>query len=304
MTRPWRQRAETLAAIGGLTVLLTACGGGGGGGAPALLDVETDPRVVRLEGIVDRADTLRVSDLYGQYTVSAQGTTVRDRLALAVSCAGTRCVIEGGEVIDLQQELRDPAVSIEIVENLGTFGGFDTATIRSRIDLSDRVPDVTVTAAPSVYTFGFWGKHGGAAVLRANGSLSGRTQGVPFTGDLSMAGAYVFGEATGTNPTGFGSATWRGVAEAAPTGSFIGRRQGTATITIPDLLAPRVGVEITVGGRTVGSWANLPLRDGAFAGGTPRRNRVEGAFYGSGHEETYGLFDTDAYVGAFGATRQ
>jgi len=84
------------------------------------------------------------------------------------------------------------------------------------------------------------------------------------------------------------------------------RHQGTSTITIPDLLVPSVDVEVEVHGDEIGSsaWTSIPLTAGHFAAGSKGQDRVEGNFYGDGHEETYGIFDTDAYVGAFGATRQ
>ncbi len=48
----------------------------------------------------------------------------------------------------------------------------------------------------------------------------------------------------------------------------------------------------------------------AARGGGDRRRSVEGAvlpqgrFHGPGHEEAWGVFDTGAFVGAFGARRQ
>ena len=116
--------------------------------------------------------------------------------------------------------------------------------------------------------------------------------------------AYAVGAASGTNPGGTGSATWSGVAEAASTRTFE-RRQGSATVTIADLSRPRVGVEIDVPGFAIGSpaWADMQLADGGFATGSAGADRLEGNFHGPDHDEAYGVFDTGAHVGAFGAKR-
>ncbi len=267
---------------------------------------------MRLENILESADTLNFSNLYGQYSVSVRGRPVSDRFIGMASCAGTRCVLEDADgeetEIDLKQDLIDPSVTIDEV-NLDERAGFDTATIIGRVDvldLSESVSDLTVTTVPSAYTFGFWGNHGSAGVILANGPIAGQTDtGISFSGTGSAAGAYAWGETSGTNPTGLGSATWRGVVEAVSTQTFE-RHQGTSTLTIPDLSMPLVGIEIEVPGHNIGSpaWDSIPLRNGSFAVGARGRDLLEGAFYGEGHEETYGLFDTGDYVGAFGAMQE
>ena len=121
---------------------------------------------------------------------------------------------------------------------------------------------------------------------------------------MRVASAFAAGEATGTNPTGMGSATWSGIAEAASTSTFQ-RREGIATVTIAELSRPRVGVEINVPGFAIDSstWTGIPLTNGHYASGTVGSDYLEGHFHGPSHEETYGVFDTGAYVGAFGAKR-
>ena len=42
----------------------------------------------------------------------------------------------------------------------------------------------------------------------------------------------------------------------------------------------------------------------AFAAGTAGSDYLTGNFHGPDHEEAYGVFDTGAYVGAFGAKRE
>ena len=77
-----------------------------------------------------------------------------------------------------------------------------------------------VTAGSSIYSYGFWGQHGFAALEIGSGPLSGEVDGTAFSGDFSFARAYAVGEVSGTNPTGAGSATWRGIAEASPAGTY------------------------------------------------------------------------------------
>lgn len=83
------------------------------------------------------------------------------------------------------------------------------------------------------------------------------------------------------------------------------RLAGTATVTIADLSRPRVGVAIDVPGHDIGApgWADMPLLDGRFSTGTAGTDYLAGDFHGPAHQEAWGVFDTGAYVGAFGATR-
>ena len=298
----------TLAAVLGV-LFLSACGGGGGGSSAGLSDeeldrVRSDPRVVRLGGILERADTLLIPSVHLRYSLSAQGQTLSDHLVERFSCVGARCVGDGGTVITVA-DLLDPDIDIDLTEvTLGSRGGFDTVTTAAKLDTSSSIQDVTITDLPSALSYGFWGQYGLAAVEIVDGRVAGSTQGVSFTGDMSWAAAYVVGDATRSSPAGMGSATWSGIAEAASTRTFQ-RRQGTATVTIADLSRPSVGVDIDITGFAIGSsaWSDMRLTNGQFAAGTVGANRLEGNFYGPNHEETYGTFDTDTYVGAFGAKR-
>ncbi len=49
--------------------------------------------------------------------------------------------------------------------------------------------------------------------------------------------------------------------------------------------------------------AALTLSNGQFAAGDVTSDHVTGDFYGPQHQESYGVFATDAYIGAFGARR-
>ena len=295
-------------------LMLAACDGGGGSPTPPdgeLDRLRSDPKIVRLEGIIQRSDTLLIPSNHFHYTITAEGETVSERLVERTSCAGSRCVGEDGtettvgDLIDFE----DPFADIgSTAVNLGSRSGFDTITATGNLDIEADVSadaaDFRLAADLNVDNYGFWGEHGFAAVQLLAASLSGQAEGTPYHGKASYAAAFAVGDATGTNPVGMGSATWRGIAEAASTRTFE-RRQGAATVTIADLSRPRVSVGIDVPGYAIdaSAWADMPLAGGRFASGTTGRDYLEGNFHGPDHGETYGVFDTGAYIGVFGAKR-
>ena len=142
-------------------------------------------------------------------------------------------------------------------------------------------------------------------VATSRGDLSGRYDGVSFSGRMSTATSLVAGEASGTNPVGIGGASWEGLAEAASLRSYT-RRQGTARISIADLSNPMVDVDVRIDGRSIGSsaWNDIPLDRGNYGAGSVGRDYLRGKFHGPNHEETYGVFDTGTWIGAFGAKRE
>ena len=163
----------------------------------------------------------------------------------------------------------------------------------------------TVTGA-AFRRYGFWGKYGWAAVEIGTGGLSAEAGGQTWTGSFTAAHAWAAGEPTGSNPSGTGSATWRGIAEAARTADFR-RFPGAAELRIADLSRPLVDVDIDLddGGDGVAlEWRGMALSAGAFDKGAAGTDRLSGRFHGPGHAEAFGTFDTGAYVGAFGAKRQ
>lgn len=322
------RRIAALAAVFGM-LFVSACGGGGGGGGGGSTPIESneelverirsDPRVVRLSEVAADANTLLVSSIYAPFSVTVldeNGAPVQqnDELVQGFECTGNSCVNVNSQIPYAVENFVPLNADIELTEtNLGPQGGFDTLTTGGRFDLSsDNLsgPGLSITNSSfSGIGYGFWSEYGFAVVEIGNGTMSGevvpdQAEPVSFTGELSWALAYVFGEASGTNPTGIGSATWNGIAEAASTDTFE-RRSGTATVTIADLSRPRVGVAIDIAGSPIGSaaWSDMPLTYGGFASGTPGTDGLEGNFHGPDHSETYGTFDTDTYVGAFGAKR-
>ena len=315
-----------------MLLLLAGCGGSGGnnevempedGGSngaempeDGLLSLTSDERGKRLVRIVERANTLHVPGAYVSYSVSVLGQTEGDSLFEAVSCEGIECAAVG--VDDLALDLGafiDLDSDISVSEaNLQSRDGFDTADVKGNLGLSDigeLLPQFTLTKIPEVQVYGFWGEHGMAGLALADGPYSGQIDDaalvIPFDGHMKAAIPFAFGDASDTNPSGTGSATWTGIAEAVSPRTFR-RREGTATLTIGDLSLPQptVSVVIDIAGSPIGGpgWTALPLDDGGFTVGTPGvDDYLEGNFHGAGHSEAYGVFDTDTFTGAFGAKR-
>lgn len=312
-------RLPLTAAFLAATLALGACGGGGGGGGSPTtggpppssgLSDSADPRVAQLGGLLERADTLRMSGLHGRWSLAATGgETIEDTFDEAVSCAGMRCVAADGTPTTVR-DLLDPSANIDPDSfeepAVGTRGGFDTMTTSGGFDdVRDTLPGLSVSVSPMVTGYGFWGEHGYAALALSTGTITAEIDGTSFSGDFSMAQAYVAGDAAGSNPAGTGSATWTGIAEASPADTNE-RLMGTARVTIANLSRPRVGVAIDVPGHAIGApgWADMRLGNGRFTSGTAGEDYLEGAFHGPGHEEAWGVFDTADHVGVFGAKRQ
>ena len=300
-------------------VALASCGGGNDGTSvlsqEQVNEVRRDPRVVALNDILNGVDTLLVPAVHVEFSGTGPSGTQRVEAALYGSCSGTECDFDDAETEGhISFDLEDfPVASDELDEDvnftaltLDKRGGFHTLHFESSGGLSEGLADADedddVTATGSGY--GLWAKYGFASTFIADVELSWEEDGDSYQATVDVAFSLAAGNATGSNPADMGSATWRGISEAVSTASFE-RRYGTATIRIPDLAQPSVDVDITVAGRQIGSasWGSIALRDGRYEIGISGRDYVVGDFYGPAHQETYGVFDTGAYVGAFGASR-
>ena len=177
----------------------------------------------------------------------------------------------------------------------GARGGFDTGTFTFIDEIEVPLAGAPRSATSELTNYGFWGEHGHAGLRTALSAT------VAFRG----MEAFALGAASRTNPAGTGSATWTGIAEAARKGSFE-RLQGTATVTVPDLARPRIGVAIDVPGHNIGApgWAGMALTGGSFTTGRKGTDYLAGSLHGPAHQEAWGVFDTQRYVGAFGAKRK
>ena len=293
---------------------LAACGGGGGGGGGnvPMPEVPDDgigdsmtgdgtTNIERLDRIFTDADTLQISSIYGEYETTALGQTGSGTYYITYDCSGTTCVSNLGLPVTIS-DIYDP--NNEQITQTVVFGereGFDT--VRATYNASYLVPGLE---SPDGTVFGVWGEHGYSSVSLLDGESSISLPNAPaITGESSIAASMMIGDSSGTNPTGLGSATWRGPAEVASKSTFV-RQAGSATIEIPNLSNPSVNVDVTVGGRSIApsSWDSVPVSQGLFGTGTHAVDYLRGGFFGPNHEESYGVFDTELYIGSFGAQRQ
>ena len=129
-------------------------------------------------------------------------------------------------------------------------------------------------------------------------------------GGASVAAALVRGAAPGTNPVS-GSGRWSGAMLGIDLGENDGTRGsavwGDADIVINDFQNPAVDVTFyniadlaTQSPRADMEWSGIPVASGAFEA-EDADSRIEGEFFGAGHEEVGGLFERDNITGSFGA---
>ena len=294
---------------------LTACSSGGGGDdTPDPFNLLSDERGLRLRTIVQDADVLLVPRLYLNFSNPQDPEGTETRQTLDASCAQATCTIATDTSI-MVQDIFDLSVRVSPEEaNLGSRGGFDTLVSTSRLRLAAGILGEGLSlASPSVTNYGFWGREGFAGVLIGDGPLTGTgvlggvQTNVPLDGNIAMA--FAAGNVRGTNPepgpSGNLDAAWDGIVEAISTRTF-DRREGTVRIAIGNLLNPLATVTIMLGDSLLvaeDTWTDLPVMNGAFGKGTHGLDYLEGNFHGSDEQEAYGVFDTDAYTGAFGAIR-
>ena len=149
-----------------------------------------------------------------------------------------------------------------------------------------------------------------------NGSIFGTTQ-IEFGASGSEQYrfiSYLTGVPATNNPSASGSetsATWNGttVASIKADRTFI---LGDATVTIPDFTNADVDVTLdnwrgldnqAVSGMSAIIYRDLDLAGGSFVPNNANE-QISGRFYGTGHTEVGGFFNTETVTGAFGGTRQ
>ena len=317
MMRRAARSAVFFAAALAAAFTLAACSSGGGGNGddeiPDPVDLMQDPRGQGLQAIVEDSDTLLIPSLRVEYSFSVgDAPASEETLAPAATCTGVSCTIGTDTNTTIQvQHIFDLSVGLGPGEAaLGQRGGFDTLESAGRLRLGDAILGENFhVVAPSVTNYGFWGEYGFAGVSIGTESLDGSFElealqaAVPITGDVAMA--FAAGDVNGLNPGGVGEAIWEGIAEAVSTRTFQ-RRTGSARVLISNLSSPTANVYIRLDETLIGptdGWTNMAVTAGAFSSGTAGTDLLQGNFHGPNHEETYGVFDTDAYTGAFGAMR-
>ena len=301
----------------GAALLLISCGGGGGGGSssggpaapgaggtpvntgPDLAEIRTltgaatsaetaADQEARAAGILARSDSLVASTMYGD-TASRDVPT----FTAAASCIGGTCTFtESSTGATVSAGLEDVDSSTDNAQAIGTKHGVTLLRLAGREDGVD------------FRTLGAWLDHSGFGVE----AIRFTYEGVRVDARYSLAG----GDLAGARP--LGSATWQGLMVGMPaTGTGRGDRlQGDASLTYSmdtqmlsaaftniqniDRLRAHSVASVRFTGVPVGA-------RGEFQAGVAG-NRIQGAFYGSGHAETAGAFEQSNIVGAFGAKRQ
>ena len=276
------------------------------------LDLTEDEVRGALTGIADSPDT----DSFLTSTLALL-VTGNDDIFTASDCEGLTCDAGGFRTVAIS----DLNLEGNEYQAVMTYGGISFAQSRA---LGDPLPLIGEAGTTTeVLNYGGWLEHhffGVQATFEMN--TEDPTRVAVFS--------YTAGDATGSNPDDSGSGTWNGVAIGVNLlERFEDRSLLTAdvTISIADFMSPtvdvlfdsikdlRTGNPLTVSGLTVESvnWAGLDLTDGSFGeelgdvndplNFSQPRKRIEGRFYGPGHEEVGGIFEYASVAGSFGAAR-
>ena len=284
-TASWPLHAAALAGV----LLLAACNSGGSGGGPVAPGADEPMTPVAMSSAA-----VLVSGLHFDYALArADSVPVAEAGSVGLDCPTVGC--GAGDLRELAGR-----------DGTGMRAGFATVTGASGgPPLTEVFSEASATVSEASFTrYGFWGEHGYAAVEIGTGALSASADGQRWNGTFLAAHAWAAGEPSRTNPAGVGSAVWRGIAGAARTRDFA-HLEGTVELRVTDLSRPLVEVDISLDGIDDPlRWAALPPAHGRFTAGALGRNYLAGRFHGDGHEEAWGVFDTGAYAGAFGAKRE
>ena len=290
--------------------LLLACGGGGGGGGGA---VAVNPLTTFVEAEDDNPTIQAVVEIAGEPNVTTGVDLLYSDIDTNTACpADVTCFLSlPGDPGDLIAGINPMASNSFIFFGSSYFAGrsFDSrvtpsvnvngATIaRGRVTATRATDDAPLTFE----TFAGWLDDSFFSVTHISIGDSDDRQ-YRFASNLA-------GIPATQDPSGTGSATWEGVTVATikANRTFI---RGDATIIIPDLANPDVAVTLddwrnldnqAVSSVSAISYQDLTLTNGSFEGSG--NDQVEGRFYGTGHTEVGGFFNTETVTGAFGGTRQ
>ena len=253
-------------------------------------------------------------DLYLTSTLALLVTGGNDIFTDA-ECEGLACDTPGPDI-----GIADHDLEGNEYQAVMTYGGISFAQSRRE---GGMIPFVGESETTEVLTYGGWLEH---HFFGVQATFDGNTE----APDQVAIFSYTFGDSSGSNPDDSGSGTWNGVAIGVNLlERFEDRSLLTAdvTVSIADFMNPtvdvmfesirdlRTGDPLTVSGLTIGSvdWAGLDLTDGSFSEElgdvedplnlSQPRKRIEGRFYGPGHEEVGGIFEYASVVGSFGAER-
>ncbi len=289
-----------------ITLSLTACSDDAlspmNGGASQM----PDPVAAAPRQIVEQADTLLMLSI--RLGVQSSVPVGDPEVIETMTCSDRHCMGDLETVLNVGDLLDASLSPVDL-------SGLDGAAVESSGFHRAMVPAIALppgalpmegSQTPSVTFYGVWGHSGLAAVMIGDNEWVGRQGDVENRIHGATAMPFALGSAAAANPGGTGEAVWRGIVEAAAVSTHpYEHRTGTAEVRIPDLSHPHVSVAVAIDGASIGSatWADMELVDGRYGAGMPGHDAVQGLFAGSGHGDTWGVFDTDRYVGAFGAKR-
>ena len=276
------------------------------------LDLTEDEVRTAITDIADSTDT----DSYLTSTLALL-VTGDDDIFTAAECEGLTCSAGPGGI--QQIGIADHNLPGNEYQAVMTYGGISFAQSRRT---GGQLPIIGNSETTEVLTYGGWLEH---HYFGVQATFDGNTE------DPSQVAvfSFTFGNASGSNPAS-GSGEWNGVAIGVNLlERFEDRSLLTAdvTVSIADFMTPKIDVlfdsirdlrtgdPLVVSGLTIDSvdWEGLDLMDGTFAEElgevddplnlSQPRKRIEGHFYGPGHEEVGGIFEYASVVGSFGAKR-
>ena len=245
----------------------------------------------RATGILERADSLTVSNLYGNIVHPRHFP-----LTIHSSCEGTTCVFrEPGTGISETARLSDVTFTSSTGEEIGlTKNG-----ITLHEGAKDRIED-----------YGAWMQHAVFALYEKADIATFQGTDYDYRARYGIAG----GDLTGSLPTGI-SATWRGVMVGTPAqGDLAGHvLQGDATLTYGlsagDAMLDAAFTNIKnlnlLAAHSVETvrFDDVPVQSGGTFGTGSTGNLIQGGFYGPEQVEAAGVFERSNIVGAFGAIK-
>ena len=327
-----------LTAVAVSLTLFSACGGGGGGGAAGggggggggggIVPESLPPFLVERVGAMQSVDGDIPQDMTSEQIeeefVSRAAAADRligdifdvstERIPIRTSCSGKTCsaTIEGDppSIVTFSPERLGG-----VPEVAGMAMGFNEqyqAVMTDRNVMLMQLRNAGRTPGNGVFQFqsyGGWLNHSVFA-FQAETLTSPEGTGILLT-------SYSFGNESGTNPQGAAGSSFMWTGVMVGTSTSAGTRHvihGDATVEYsvdsPRLLDSIVFNDVwnLDGGTPVifgddGSsleFMNVPLNNGSFVS---TEGDIEGAFYGNNHEEVGGIFHTDTYIGAFGASQ-
>ena len=287
-------------------IVLAACGGGGGGSGPAASmsapsSADNSAELEEFRALVGGEQLNLTSAQISSALRGRQGAADRflatDGISLslsgasrrvAVTCAGAICSADGMAFSPADLEFSDQSYVAVMTRN-----GVSMTAGASRAPSGEDGTDL------SAEIYGGWLEHNAFLVERET------LVGADNVAQLVEIFALSIGRESGSNPVS-GSATWVGTMAGMDTATvqiLHGDTELTANFASSNVDVSFTGIYDDESQRRADIiWDDVPMTSDGFA--SRAQGRIEGTFYGPGHEEVGGVFERNEIVGAFGAKRQ